>query len=100
MKRIQGASSEIGAASLRPMRERVLIRVDDRVEQIGSIHVPHVARALPNTGVIVRVGEGCGLEVGARVVIERYAHGDREYVILDGARHLVVRRDQVIAVLS
>lgn len=86
------------------MRGVVLVRIDARTEMVGAIHVPHVARDLPNTGVVVRVGSEvpATIGVGAHVLIERYAHGDREFLMLGepAARHLMVKSEQVVAVLS
>lgn len=99
-------SLDIRPESIRPPHRRVLVRIDERTEQIGSIVLPHVARDLPNTGTVVSVGnEARGVHelVGRHVVIEKYAHGDREALWLEGSygpRYLVCNDEQIVAVLE
>jgi co-chaperonin GroES (HSP10) len=95
--------SDVEPRSVRPIGDRVLVVIDDRAETIGSIVIPHIAQDLPNTATVVRVGKRVRTcAVGDRVLIEKYAHADREYVMLGepSRRHLLVSESQVICVLE
>jgi chaperonin GroES len=104
MRRLKRQDADANPASVRPLRDMVLVRIDDRDERTpGGLVIPHVARDLPNTARVVAVGPRCtACTVGDRVVIEKYAHADREFLRLgeDASRHLLVRHEQVVAVLS
>lgn len=99
---LKQSTSDIDPASIHPLHDRVLVRIDDRaVTTSGGIAIPHVARDLPNTATVVNVGSAVTCcAAGDRVLIEKYAHGDEEFFVLDGARHLRVKDTQVIAVLD
>lgn len=90
-------------STVRPMRDRVLVVIDERETMRGSIHVPGIAQDLPNTAVVVSVGSKVTTcSPGDHIVIEKYAHGDREYLLLGEPvrRHLLVDVSQILAVLD
>ena len=94
-----------GSARVRPLHDNVLIDVDDRAETLASgLLVPWIAQKLPNTGVIVGVGTSpkCSQvpPVGTRVVFEKHAHADREWVELGGRKHVWCKASQVIGVVE
>jgi co-chaperonin GroES (HSP10) len=89
---------------VRPIRRRVLVVIDEREAMSkGGIHIAPIAQGLPNTATVVRIGpKVTTCEPGDHVVIEKYAHGDREYLMLGepARRHLLVEEDQILAVLG
>lgn len=87
-------------SSIRPMRKRVLIRVSDRDEMTGGIHIAPIAQGLPNTGHVVSVGaEVKECKPGDLVYFEKHAHADREYLLMEEGdkpgRYLLMRYDQI-----
>ena len=104
MRTLKRQDADADPRKVTPLRDMVLVRIDDRTEMTsGGIVVPHVARDLPNTAVVVAVGPKCtACAVGDHVLLEKYAHGDREFLRLgaDASRHLLVEHEQVMAVLT
>jgi chaperonin GroES len=43
---------------IRPVTDRILIKVDPVPSTMGSILIPHVDRPVPQSGVVVAVGPG------------------------------------------
>lgn len=104
VRRLRRQDADAKPDSIRPLRDMVLVRIDDRdTETAGGLVIPHIARPLPNTAKVIAVGPKCtACAPGDHVLIEKYAHGDREFLRLgeDASRHLLVAHEQVIAVLS
>lgn len=93
---------------LRPLHDRVLVRRLEEAEQIiGGIIIPDSAKEKPQQGEVIAVGDGRLLETGERVPLDVKA-GDRilfgKYsgsdIKIDGEEYLIVREDEILAVLS
>jgi chaperonin GroES len=97
------------AMQVRPLRDRLLVtRVKDKEEKSGGgIIIPDSAKEKPQRGKVTAVGNGKILDDGTRVDLEikkgdqvlfgKYAGTE---VKIAGQEHLILRDDDVLAVLS
>lgn len=94
--------------NIRPLHDRVVIkRMEEERLSAGGIVIPDTAAEKPIKGEIVAVGEGKPLDngqiralkvkVGDKVLFGKYSGTE---VKLDGIEYLVVREDDVFAVLN
>ena len=94
--------------NIRPLADRVLVRrlEDDAEQKVGGIIIPDTAKEKPQEALIVAVGPGrfedgkrVALEVtkGDKVLIGKYSGTE---VKLDGEEHLILREEDILAVLS
>ena len=95
-------------SKIQPLADRVLVkRLDDDGEQkVGGIIIPDTAKEKPQEAEVVAVGPGrldegkrVALEVkkGDKVLIGKYSGTE---VKLDGEEHLILREEEILAILS
>ena len=95
-------------SKIQPLADRNLVkRLDDEEEQkVGGIIIPDTAKEKPQEAEVVAVGPGrfedgkrVALEVkkGDKVLIGKYSGTE---VKLDGEEHLILREEDILAVLS
>ena len=93
---------------IRPLHDRVIIkRLEEERTSPGGIVIPDTATEKPIKGEIVAVGEGKALDngsvrapkvkVGDKVLFGKYSGTE---VKLDGTDYLVVKEDDIFAVLG
>jgi chaperonin GroES len=96
------------AKSIRPLNDRVLLqRLEAQEKTAGGILIPDNAKEKPVEGRVVAVGEGRTMEDGKRRPLEVKA-GDKVLfgkwsgteVKLDGNEYLLVKEDEILAVLE
>lgn len=91
----------------RPLNDRVLVKLTDAEETtLGGIIIPDSAKEKPMQGTVVAVGDGKVLEngnvrqlevkPGQTVYFRKYSGTD---VKIDTADHLILREDEILAVL-
>jgi len=94
--------------ALRPLHDRVLIkRLESAEAMVGGIIIPDSAQEKPQQGEVVAAGNGALLESGKRVELDVKA-GDRilfgkysgSEVKIDGVEYLILREDEILAVLG
>lgn len=101
-------TSAVTPKTVRPLYDRVLIeRVKDADRSKGGIIIPDTAKEKPMEGHVIAVGNGkvaddgslrtIAVNVGDRVLFEKYGGAE---VNLDGADRLIVREDDILAVLE
>jgi chaperonin GroES len=94
--------------NLKPLHDRVVIkRMEEEKVSAGGIVIPDSATEKPIRGEIVAVGEGKPLDNGSvralkvkagdKVLFGKYAGTE---VKVDGTEYLVVREDDILAVLG
>lgn len=94
--------------SIRPLQDRVILkRVKEEEKTKGGIIIPDTAKEKPVEGEVVAVGNGKVLEdgtvkkldvkVGDRVLFGKYSGTE---VKLEGEERLIVREDDILAVLD
>jgi chaperonin GroES len=90
---------------VRPLHDRLVIRRIEEKETVkGGIIIPDTAKEKPQEGEVVAVGNGKVLENGTKVAMDVKA-GDRvlfgKYSIkIDGQEYLILREDEVLAILG
>lgn len=93
---------------IRPLGDRLLVKREDPSETVrGGIIIPDSAKEKPQEGKVVAVGKGRLDEDGKRIAME-VKKGDRilmgKYagteVKLDGEEHIIMREDDVLAVID
>ncbi|HTO05886.1 MAG TPA: co-chaperone GroES [Myxococcota bacterium] len=93
---------------VRPLHDRVLVlRLDGEEKTAGGIIIPDTAKEKPQQGRVVAVGPGkvgddgkrepMGVKAGDRILFGKYSGSD---VVLDGEEHLIMREEDVLAVLE
>ncbi len=93
---------------VRPLHDRILVkRIDEEAKTKGGIIIPDTAKEKPQEGRVVAVGKGkldddgkpIPLEVqkGDRILFSKYAGTE---IKLEGDEHIIIREDDVLAVLE
>ncbi len=94
--------------NVRPLHDRLLIRRIEEKETVkGGIIIPDTAKEKPQEGEVIAVGNGKILENGTKVAMDVKA-GDRvlfgKYsgtdIKIDGQEYLILREDEVLAILG
>jgi chaperonin GroES len=93
---------------MRPLHDRVIVkRMEGEEKTKGGIIIPDTAKEKPVEGKVIAVGSGKVLENGKKVPLQ-IKEGDRilfgKYsgteVKIDGEEHLIMREDDVIAIVE
>jgi len=93
---------------IRPLYDRVLVRrLESQERTAGGLYIPDTAKEKPIEGKVVAVGSGRvdesgkvrPLEVkeGDRILFAKYSGNE---VKIDGVEHLILREDEILAVLE
>ncbi|NNL85569.1 MAG: co-chaperone GroES [Myxococcales bacterium] len=92
----------------RPLHDRLLVkRIDEDEKTRGGIIIPDTAKEKPMQGKVIAAGPGkvneagkvtpLGVKKGDTVLFTKYAGNE---VQLDNEEHLIIREDDVLAVLN
>jgi chaperonin GroES len=93
---------------IRPLHDRLLVRrIEEKETAKGGIIIPDSAKEKPQEGEILAVGNGKVLDNGTKVALDVKV-GDKilfgKYsgteIKIDGEEVLIVREDEVLAVLA
>ena len=92
-------SLEVQPRTFMPVEDRVVLKpIDAEGDQMhGSIVIPEVAREKPQEAIVVAIGPLAQVRTGARVLFGKYSGTE---VKLDGEERLIVREDDILAVLE
>ena len=93
---------------VRPLNDRILVkRLKEEETTKGGIIIPDSAKEKPAEGEVIAVGKGklndkgdrikMDVKVGDRVLFSKYGGTD---VKLDGVDHLIMREDDILAVVE
>ena len=93
---------------IRPLHDRVIVkRLEEERVSAGGIVIPDTAAEKPVQGKVVAVGKGKILEdgsvraldvkVGDKILFGKYSGTD---IKIDGEEYLILREDEVLAVLG
>lgn len=94
--------------TIKPLEDRILVQALETSEQKkGGIIIPDTAKEKPEEGKVIAVGTGKILDSGQRKPVE-VKKGDRilfgKYagteVTVDGEKHLIMREDDVLAIIE
>ena len=96
------------ATKIRPLQDRLIVkRVKEEEKTKGGIIIPDTAKEKPQEGEVIAAGNGKVLENGTKVAMDVKA-GDRvlfgKYsgtdIKIDGQEYLILREDEVLAILG
>jgi chaperonin GroES len=93
---------------VRPLHDHLLVqRIEEESKSKGGIIIPDTAKEKPQEGRVVAAGKGklqddgklrpLEVQKGDRVLFGKYAGTE---VTIDGEDHLIIREDDVLAVLE
>src|SRR5579872_5358747 len=94
--------------NVRPLHDRIIVRrLEEGEQKIGGIIIPDTAKEKPQQGKVIAAGNGKTNDNGKRVPLDVKA-GDlilfgkytSQEVKLDGEEYLIMREDEVLAVLD
>ncbi len=94
--------------SLKPLNDRVLVkRLESEEKTAGGLYIPDTAKEKPSKGEVVAAGPGKVADDGKKipmtvkngdiVLFNKYAGTE---VKLDGIEHLVMREDDILAIIE
>ena len=95
-------------AKVRPLHDRLLVkRIEEKETVKGGIIIPDSAKEKPQEGKVIAVGNGKILDNGTKVALDvkaddkilfgKYSGTD---IKIDGEEYLILREDEVLAVIS
>ena len=93
---------------VRPLYDRILVkRIEEETKTAGGLFIPDTAKEKLQQGVVVAVGHGkvqedgslrkLELKSGDKILFAKYSGND---IKIDGTEHLIMREDDVLAVLE
>jgi chaperonin GroES len=93
---------------VRPLYDRILVkRVDEESKTAGGLFIPDTAKEKPQQGLVVAVGNGkiqddgslrkLDVKAGDKVLFTKYSGSD---IKIDGTEHLILREDDVLALIE
>jgi chaperonin GroES len=93
---------------IRPLQDRLLLRPSEgEAKTAGGIIIPDTAKEKPQEGVVIAAGKGkvqddgrvtpLDVKVGDRVLYGKYSGTE---VTVAGEKHVILREEDVLAVLS
>jgi chaperonin GroES len=94
--------------NIRPLHDRIIIQLlDEGEQQVGGIIIPDSAKEKPQQGKVIAAGNGKTKDDGTRTPLD-VKTGDRilfgkysgQQIKLDGEEYLIVREDEVLAVMD
>jgi chaperonin GroES len=93
---------------VRPLYDRILVkRVEEESKTAGGLFIPDTAKEKPQKGLVVAVGNGklqedgtirkLDVKEGDKVLFSKYSGNE---IKMDGIEHLIMREDDVLAILE
>ena len=93
---------------LTPLNDRVLVkRLESEEKTVGGLYIPDTAKEKPSKGEVIAVGPGkvaengkaiaMTVKAGDTVLFNKYAGTE---IKLDGEEHLVMREDDILAIIG
>ncbi len=93
---------------VKPLQDRLVIkRLEEEEKTKGGIIIPDAAKEKPQEGRVIAVGDGKVLEsgqrsplsvkVGDKILFGKYSGTE---IKIDGEEHLILREDDVLAVIE
>jgi chaperonin GroES len=97
------------ATKIRPLHDRLIVKRLEDLEQrsAGGLIIPDTAKEKPQEGKVLAVGNGkkneegkrmpLDVKAGDRILFGKYSGSD---IKIDGEEHLIMREEDVLAVLD
>jgi len=98
----------VQAMNVRPLHDRIIVRrLEEGEQKIGGIIIPDTAKEKPQQGKVIAAGNGKVNDEGKRVPLDvkagdliLFAKYTSQEVKLDGEEYLIMREDEVLAVIG
>jgi chaperonin GroES len=93
---------------VRPLNDRILVlRINEEEKTSGGIIIPDTAKEKPQEGKVIAVGSGKLNEKGKRIPLDVKKndrvlftkYGGNE-IKIDGVEHLIMREDDILAIME
>jgi chaperonin GroES len=92
----------------RPLHDRILVqRLEEGEQKIGGIIIPDSAKEKPQQGKVVAVGSGKVKDDGGRIPLDvksgdliLFGKYSGQEIKLDGEEYLIMREDEVLAIID
>jgi chaperonin GroES len=93
---------------VRPLHDRIIVkRIEEGEQKVGGIIIPDTAKEKPQQGKVIAAGAGKAKDDGKRIPLD-VKEGDTilfgkysgQEIKIDGDEHLIMREDEVLAVLE
>jgi chaperonin GroES len=94
--------------NIRPLHDRIIVqRLEEGEQKVGGIIIPDTAKEKPMQGKVIAAGNGKTKDDGKRIPLD-VAAGDTilfgkysgQEIKLDGQEYLIVREDEVLAIVE
>ena len=93
---------------IRPLYDRILVkRLQEQDKTTGGLYIPDTAKEKPLEAQVVAVGNGklqddgklrkLEVKAGDKILFSKYSGSD---IKIDGVEHLILREDDVLAILD
>lgn len=93
---------------LRPLYDRILVkRIEEQQKTAGGLFIPDTAKEKPMEAMVVAVGNGkiqedgslrkLEVKAGDKILFSKYSGNE---IKIDGTDHLILREDDILAVLD
>ena len=93
---------------VRPLHDRIIVqRLEESEQRVGGIIIPDTAKEKPQQGKVVAAGKGkakddgkvlpLDVKAGDTILFGKYSGQD---IKIDGEEYLIMREDEVLAVLE
>jgi chaperonin GroES len=93
---------------VRPLHDRILVqRIEGDAKSAGGIIIPDTAKEKPQQGKVIATGPGkvgddgkrqaLDVKAGDRILFGKYSGSE---VVLDSEEHLIMREEDILAVLE
>jgi chaperonin GroES len=107
-KHFQIISGRIIRMKIKPLNDRVLVlRIEQEEKTSGGIIIPDTAKEKPQEGKVIAVGPGKVNDKGERIPLEvkekdrvlfgKYSGSE---IKVDGVEHLIMREDDILAIVQ
>ncbi len=87
--------------TIKPLGDRVLVKNEETEEKTaGGIYIPQTAQEKTQTGIVVEVGDDkdvIKVKKGDKIMFDKYAGTT---VNVDGEDHLIMRMDDIVAIIE
>ena len=93
---------------VRPLHDRIIVqRLEEAEQRVGGIIIPDTAKEKPQQGKVIAAGKGkakddgkvlpLDVKTGDTILFGKYSGQD---IKIDGEEYLIMREDEVLAVLE
>jgi chaperonin GroES len=93
---------------IRPLYDRILVkRIEEQQKTAGGLYIPDTAKEKPQEALVVAVGNGkiqdngalrkLEVKAGDKILFSKYSGNE---IKIDGAEHLILREDDILAVVE